>query len=88
VSGNVKPDGRVTLDTHSGDVTLGFGKATVADLTYDAPGGSILGTEFLRDTKGPVQKSTGIPKGGLGGKVREASVTATTFKGRLTVSQP
>ena len=87
-SGTVKPEGRVTFDTHAGDITVGFSKSTVAELAYDAPRGAVFGAEFTRDAKGSGLKYTGVPKGGLDGKVREATVSATTFKGRLTVTQP
>lgn len=87
-TGGVRPDGRVTFDAHGGDITLGFSKATVAELEYDAPRGAIYGTEFTRDPKNPGRKYVGIPRGGLDGKVRQANVTATTFKGRLVVTQP
>jgi hypothetical protein len=87
-AGLVKPDGRVTFDSHGGDITLGFGKATVAELAYDAPRGSIFGAEFTRDAKNPGQKYVDVPKGGLGGRARQATVTASTFKGRLTVTWP
>jgi hypothetical protein len=84
-AGLVKPDGRVTFDSHGGDITLGFGKATVAELAYDAPRGSIFGAEFTRDPKSPGQKFTSVPRGGVASKVRPANVTASTFKGRLVV---
>jgi DUF4097 and DUF4098 domain-containing protein YvlB len=87
-AGTVKPDGRATFDSHGGDVTLNFSKPTVAELAYDAPRGSLFGAEFTRDLKNPGQKFTGIPRGGLGGKIRHANVTASTFKGRLTVTWP
>jgi hypothetical protein len=87
-AGTVRPDGRLTFDAHSGDISLAFTKSTVAELAYDAPRGALYGVEFTRDLKSPGQRFVGIPRGGLGGKVRPANVTATTFKGRLTVTQP
>jgi hypothetical protein len=87
-TGSVRTDGRLTFDAHSGDISLTFSKSTVAELAYDAPRGALYGTEFTRDLKSPGQRYVGIPKGGIDGKVRPASVTATTFRGRLTLSQP
>jgi hypothetical protein len=87
-SGSVRPDGRLTFDAHSGDIALTFSKSTIAELAYDAPRGALYGAEFTRDLKSPGQRYVGIPRGGLDGKVRPANVTATTFRGRLTVSQP
>jgi hypothetical protein len=85
-AGSVRPDGRLTFDAHSGDISLAFTKSTVAELAYDAPRGALYGAEFTRDLKSSGQRYVGIPKGGLDGKVRPANVTATTFRGRLTVT--
>jgi hypothetical protein len=87
-AGSVRPDGRLTFDAHSGDISLAFTKSTVAELAYDASRGALYGVEFTRDLKQSGQRFVGIPRSGLGGKVRPANVTATTFKGRLTLSVP
>lgn len=85
-AGSVRPDGRLTFDAHSGDISLAFSKSTVAELTYDAQRGTLYGAEIVRDPKAPGQRYIGVPRGGLDGKVRPANVSATTFKGRLTVT--
>jgi hypothetical protein len=87
-SGTLKPAGRVTFDTHGGDITAVFTGDTRADLTADAPSGSVLGTEFKRmPGKGPY--SVGVPRGVYGKPaVRPSDLILRSFKGRVTVTQP
>lgn len=85
-TGTAKPDGRISVDTHSGDITLGLAKGSYVDLSYDAPSASILGTTVARDGKTRSPRSAIVPR--FGGSGRIATVTTTSFKGRITVTQP
>jgi hypothetical protein len=85
-SGSAKPDARVSFDTHGGDIALGLSKDTRAEVAWDAPSATILGITTTRDAKARGQKFASVPRNGLTGRV--AAVTATSFKGRITVTQP
>jgi hypothetical protein len=87
-AGNVKVDGRVSFDSHGGDISIAFAKETRAELTYDGARATVLGAESVRDPKKPGQRVVGIPRGVFAGTTRPANVIANTFKGRLTVTQP
>ena len=86
-NGTLKPAGRVTFDTHGGDITAVFTKETRADLTADAPSGSVLGTEFKR-LPGKGAYSAGVPRGVLGSTIRPSDLILRSFKGKVTVTQP
>lgn len=85
-AGSAKPDGRITFDTHGGDISLAFSRDTRAEVGWDAPTATILGSTMTRDAKTRGQKFASVPRNGLTG--RFAAVTATSFKGRITVTQP
>lgn len=85
-SGSAKPDARVTFDTHGGDISIAFSKDTRAEVGWEAPSATILGATTTRDAKTRGVRFASVPRNGLTG--RFASVTATSFKGRITVTQP
>ena len=86
-SGTLKLAGRVTFDTHSGDITATLTKETRADLVADAPRGTVLGVEFTR-ALGKTAYASGIPRGVLASTPRPTDVILRSFKGRVVVTQP
>ena len=85
-TGTVKPDGRVTFDSHAGDITLDLSSGTEADVTVDAPKGTVLQRDYERSPgKGAAVFS--LPRLSLG-KSHPAVIVARSFKGRVFVTQP
>jgi hypothetical protein len=88
-TGGIKPRGRATFETHGGDVTLALAAATRAELTADAPVTSVLGVVSVRKPGRSEPVVAGVPRGGaLTGSEPPADLTARSFKGRVTVTQP
>ncbi len=86
-TGAVKAGGHAGFESHGGDVTLGFLAGTVADLTVDAPTARVLGRTTARapGKSGPIQ--LGIPRGVTRTAI-PADITARSFKGQVTITQP
>ena len=86
-SGTLKAGGRVTFDTHSGDITATLSKETRADLVADATHGTVLGVEFTR-APGKTAYASGVPRGVLALVPRPTDFILRSFKGRVVVTQP
>ena len=87
-AGTVKPNGRVGFDSHAGDVTIAFAKDARAELGVDAPTATLLGVPYGRAKGASGMHYIGVPRGVLAGAARPAEVTARSFKGKVTVTQP
>jgi len=88
-TGTVKPGGRVSFDSHGGDLALTFSKETYAELTVDAPHWNILGVQPTPTRSAKRAQTFGVPAGRIyGGAGRPADVDARSFKGKITVTQP
>jgi hypothetical protein len=86
-TGTIKPDGRVTLDSHGGDVSATLARDARAEVTIDAPKGNVLGTEFVRPAGKALQYAS-VPHSGSSGTTRAADLVLRSFKGRVSVAQP
>jgi hypothetical protein len=84
--GGVKPDGRVEIDSHAGNITLALSSGARANLTLDAPKSSVAGRSFARAPGKSAPLAT-VRDGAEPGK-RSAEVLARTFKGTVTVTTP
>ena len=86
-NGTLKLAGRVTFDTHSGDITATLSKETRADVVADAPRGTVVGVEFAR-APGRTAYASGVPRGVLASTPRPTDFILRSFKGRVVVTQP
>jgi hypothetical protein len=88
-TGTVKSGGRVSFDSHGGDVSLAFSKETHAELTVDAPRWNILGAEPTAIRPANRAQIFGVPAGRMYAPAGLlAGVEARSFKGKVTVTQP
>ena len=82
----MKQGGRVTFDSHGGDIALDLATGTEADVTVDAPKGTVLHRDYERSPgKGAAVFS--LPRLALD-QSRPAVIVARSFKGRVVVTQP
>lgn len=84
-AGAVKPDGRLTFDTHAGDIRVALTAGSRADVTVDAQKAALLGRPYVRAGGAP-PTVTRIPAGGKAGA--GASILTRTYKGTVVVTQP